>query len=174
MKTTQTNTKGLRRRTLFLTVLGGLLLVSGAALPNDANAEIRVRARIVTPNLSVRVGTPAPRHPGRYHHDGPVKLDWRYDRHHNPRPLPFDARVRARRGARVYRAELTLRDQRIANYLMRRTSWSKFELLELRRDGNGWFEVGRILNIRPALVHYALAESTRRGGRPTVFHCGTR
>jgi hypothetical protein len=150
--------KGTHQSLLILTILGSAALATGAATPTDASAGIRFRARINTPNLSVGVGNAPHRSYGR------VDYDWRYNRRHNPRPIARP-HLRVRRSDRDHRYNLSREDRRIARRLAKWTGYSKHELLNLRSDGYRWFEVGRLLDIRPGTVRAAVNGTGRGHGR---------
>jgi hypothetical protein len=136
----------------ILTGLMALALLITMAPVNKADAGIVVRGSVSTPHISVRVNT------------GPTPVY----RNNHLRPLP------AQRCAVVI---IDKQDRRIARRLASYTGHTKRELLQMRRNGYTWQEIGSWLNLRPQVVRAAYrAESWERflhGGRPVrVVRCG--
>jgi hypothetical protein len=114
-----------------MTILGVtvLALLVGPAVVQDAGAGVRVKATIVTPTVRVHVGnTPA----------------WYYL-----------GQVKARHHVRVQHT-ITQQDRTIATRLARYTGVPSRDLLQLRRQGFQWIEIGRRLNLRPPVVRAAM------------------
>jgi hypothetical protein len=115
--------KTIKKNLIYLPALA-LLLVIGAA--DQAQARIRVKATVRTPHGVVRVD------------NGPYRPAYEYRR-----ALP----VRYHQEFRV-----TKRDRKIAKRLARYTGVPKRELIQLKRQGYSWREIGRWLGISPQAV----------------------
>jgi hypothetical protein len=127
----------------------GLILLILSALAVEASAGLRVAARVRTPHLDIRIGN-APGPALAIVRDGCLRPPLRPV--HRIDPL----------------------DRRIAKRLARYTGVPKGELLQLRRAGYRWIEIGRYLGLsRRAVWAAADARSWQRflgraggGGRP--------
>jgi hypothetical protein len=104
-----------------------LLILLGLVIPSRADAGIRVGVRLATPHVSIVL------------HSG--------DGHQGPRICQLPVR-------RV--VVLDRADRRIAGELARRTRYSRAALLDLRRAGYDWGEIGRILDLPPWMVREAV------------------
>ena len=111
-----------------------LLLFVGAA--DEAQARIRVKGTLRTPHGSIQVDN------GAYHHTRGYR-----------RALP----VRYQEQHRV-----TKRDRKIAGRLGRYTGASKRELIQLRKQGYSWREIGRWLGVPRRVVRAAKSQASWR------------
>ncbi|MBU8869945.1 MAG: hypothetical protein KOO60_03610 [Gemmatimonadales bacterium] len=121
-------------RRLILPALA-VLTLSFLAIPSSSQAGIRFGVKVKTPTISAV-----------FHSDGPgpglhVKVHPRY---------------------RDY--QITKVDRKIAMKLAKRTPYSRHELLQLRRVGYSWNEIGRLLRLSPKMMRKAL--------RPYQSHIG--
>lgn len=98
-------------------------LVVFAARTESAQADVRIRARIETPNLSVEVG----------HQDRHLPPPVRVVRHVEPRYEP----------SCDYREPISTYDRRVAANLARMSGISRHVLLSERADGWSWKEIAR-------------------------------
>jgi hypothetical protein len=127
MKTTRMNIAALTALTLLL----------GFGLVDEAEAKIRVKATLRTPNVGVVFDN--------------GRSDCRIGR---PLPLPD----------RHYRnVRISKRDKRIAKRLAYYTGVSKRELIQAKRMGYSWNEIGRWLDVPRRVVK--AAKSARRWER---------
>lgn len=116
-------------QTILMGLSGLALLLVAPGNVQNADAGIRVKASVHTPNVHVRIGNTSSKHYRSY------KRGYR--------PVRHDYRV-------------TKRDQRIARRLARYTGVPARKLIRLRRDGYRWFEIGRHLEIRGRVVQAAM------------------
>lgn len=124
-------------------VMGLATLVIDGGQMGTAEAGIRVRARVQTPHGSV---------------------EFRNGPHHVP--------VQQKRVTRPFMYRVTKQDRQIANRLARVTGHRKGNLLELRRRGLGWRQIGLRLQIPRHVVRNAI-----HGVPPGAFRlktCGNR
>jgi len=115
-------------------VASALVVVAaiGLGLPTRADARIRVSVHVTTPDLQVRVNTPAP-------FRDPVLV----------RPL-----------GRPY-VVVDRHDRQIARSLARRFDCPRYVLLDLRRDGYTWTEIRAILSLPPHRLRAVLSAYDR-------------
>ena len=130
--------------------LMALALLIALAPVTQAQAKVVVRATVKTPHLSVKVSnTPVAR---------------RYV-HLTPRVTHRQVLVR-----------IDKQDRQMARRLASISGATRGEILELRRDGYTWNQIGRFLNLNPRAVRAARhAISWNRYldfGRHTVVRCG--
>ena len=116
-----------KRLSLFLLPVLALLLTIGAV--DEAQARIRVKATVITPYGRVQVDN------GAYHHTRVYR-----------QVLPV-------RHYEYYRA--TRQDQKIASRLGRYTGVPRRELIQLRKQGYSWGEIGRWLGVPRKVVRAA-------------------
>ncbi len=116
-----------KRLGLFSLPVLALLLTMGVV--DEAQARIRVRATVRTPYGMVRVDN------GAYHHTRVYR-----------QALPV-------RHYEYYR--VTKRDKKIANRLGRYTGVPRRELIQLRKQGYNWGEIGRWLDVPRKVVRAA-------------------
>ena len=107
-----------------------LVLIAGAAVVDEALADVKVRATLTTPHVRLHV-TNAPA--GAYRH---VVRGYR----------PYHYRVRY---------DVSRRDRLMATRLARYTGISRRELLDLKRYGYSWREIGRWYEIPRQIVRAA-------------------
>lgn len=135
MRTSRTRGNG--RKSLVTVVAATLVLLSaGMILPRATQAEIRVRAGVHTPNLDLEIRT---------------------GRDYPPAPRPVPIRHRSVIVQPPVYVVITGEDKAIAKRLSAMTGYRKHLLLDLRRDGLGWYRIGAILEIPPRLVRVAMA-----------------
>jgi hypothetical protein len=121
----------MRRERMRRTILKVVTFAAVAALAAQASAEIRVEARVHTPELSIYAGNA----PSCYYGARPA------------RRLPY-------RRAAYY--EITRRDRKIAHRLAWYTGMPAKRLLRLRRRGYRWFEIGHWLYVPRPVVRAAM------------------
>jgi hypothetical protein len=129
--------------TRHLASIGILTAILGTA-PVTADAgpsTIRVDARIRTPIGTVRVTAPGPA----------VRVV-----RHGPRTLP------RRHGHVVVRAEIARHDRRVAGRLARYTGVARRDILEMRRLGYRWLEIGAWLELPRHTIRAALRADSWR------------
>jgi len=112
----------MKTRLTYLSLITAVLLVSFMGVSN-AEAKNRVRVKVRTPQISVRVKTM------------PV-VHRRTVIRRVPLPVRFHAHY-----------DITKKDRKIARRLAKYTGTSKRELVELRRQGYRWSEIGRWLDL---------------------------
>jgi len=131
-----------------------LILFLGVAGARDAEAGIRVDARIHTSGPAIRITTG---------HDIQVRPGI-----HIRRSLPRTER-------RCIHVKISKQDRKVAGRLSRYTGVPKHELLRLRRDGYRWNEIGRWLEVSRHAVRASMHARTwqhyLRHGRRT-WRCG--
>lgn len=117
-------------RTMRLSLLSllALVLVAGSGIVSDAGAVIRVEATVRTPNVRVRVSNKPVYYPTR-----------------TKRQLPTYANHR-----------ISKQDQMMARRLGRYTGVPARELIQLRRAGYRWMEIGRRLHVPRPVVRAAM------------------
>ncbi len=156
-------TKGLCRRKAILTLFGAALLLMSSGTLDPARADLRLRARVETPSLRIRIGS-GPHHSyARFAYDSQV--GHRYYRRSVRRP-----RLRLRYESHGEHYRLDRQDRRVAKRLARWTGYSRREILDLRRDGYRWFEIGRILDIRADTIRAALGPRGHRKRHLRSWH----
>lgn len=130
--------------------LMALALLIALAPVGKAQAKVVVRASVATPHLSVRVN--------------PTPVAYYY-KHLKPRPVRTRVIVR-----------IDKQDRKMARRLARVSNYSKKELLEMRRDGYSWNQIGSFLNLNPRAVRaarHAMSWERYLGERRhTVVRCG--
>jgi hypothetical protein len=125
--------KTLKMTFISLPVLA-LLLTVGAA--DEAQARIRVKGTLRTPHGIIQVDN------GAYHHTRGYR-----------QALP----------ARHYdRVRITKRDRKMAGRLGRYTGVPKREMIQLRKQGYSWREIGRWLGVPRKAVHAAKSQASWR------------
>ena len=124
-------------KTLQKILLGWMapIILTGSALVTDADAGVRVSATLRTPAVVVRVGHP------------PYALRYK----DKTRRLPV-------RQYRVY--TVTSNDWMVAGRLASVTRVAAQELIQLRRYGYTWFEIGHYLYLPPRVTRAALDHRT--------------
>jgi hypothetical protein len=120
----------MKRMRMGLPGLAAGAVLAGFFMVQDAEAGLRFRAAINTPNLVVHAGNI----PSCYHG---------YHRRGN---LPV----------RAYYYRINKHDRRIARRLARYTGVPARELMRLRRMGYHWFEIGRHLGLPRPVVRCAM------------------
>ena len=128
--------KTLKMTFISLPVLA-LLLTVGAA--DEAQARIRVKGTFRTPHGVVKVDT------GPYHHTRG------YRGYRQVLPVRHYERIR-----------VSKKDRKIARRLGRYTGAPKRELIQLRKQGYSWKEIGRWLGVPRKVVRAAKKQSTWR------------
>lgn len=111
-----------------------LLISLGAA--DQAQARIRVKATLRTPNVQVSVDNGAYNHSPRYRQALPAR---------------YHQKVR-----------ISKRDKNVAKRLARYTGTPKRELIQLRKQGYSWREIGRWLGISRKVVRAAKTQASWR------------
>ena len=131
-----------------LALLGAvaLLTIDGGQM-GDAEAGVRIRARLKTPHVTVQ------------YQNGP-----NHHRNHRRSVRPF-----------IYR--ITPRDRAIARRLAWETGHRRIVLLDLRSRGLSWRQIGRRLGISRRTIRFAVNAGydhshRHRGGRPAT--CSVR
>ena len=119
-----------RMRRNLMSIMAMALLI-GPGLVQDADAQIRFKAALHTPNVHIRVGN------GYY---GPYRRG-------RIRHLPIRRR-------RVYR--INERDRNIARRLAWYSGVQMRELIRLRSYGYNWFEIGRWIDLPRPVVNAAM------------------
>jgi hypothetical protein len=151
-------------KTLQKIILGWMapIILTGSGLATDARAGVRVNATLRTPGVEVRVGHPP------------------YQRHYKYRARRLPARP-------FHYYTVDRHDWRVAGRLASITGVSTREMIQLRRYGYTWREIGRILRLprgvtRAAMDHRSwkrfLREERlarhenrhRRGQRDVMYH----
>ena len=123
-----------RMRVSFLSLMVVALIV-GSGIVQDAEAEVRFNVTMRTPNVRVRIGnTPSV-------HYRTVRIG----------RLPIH-------GRRLYR--ISKQDPRIARRLAQYTGVPARELLQLRRYGYHWPEIGHWLRLPRPAIHAAMRRGT--------------
>jgi hypothetical protein len=120
-------------KTLQKIILGWMapIILTGTGLATDAKAGVRVNATLRTPAVEVRVG-----HPPYYRH-------YRYKARRLPvRPFHYDAVDR--------------HDWRVAGRLASVTGVSTRDMIQLRRYGYTWGEIGRTLRLPRGVTRAAM------------------
>ena len=139
----------MRQKRMILLGLIVLALLVGPGFMRPAEAQVRVSATVRTPNVRVSIGNT---HPG-YHLIG--------RRGH----LPM-------RGRRLF--TLSKQDRVIARRLARYTGVPAREIIQARRYGYNWFEIGRWLRLPRFAVRAAMNQRSWnrfiRGERRIVRH----
>jgi hypothetical protein len=128
-----------------------LALLIGPVSVKEARAGIKVRAALRTPNVRIQVSNhSADRRPG----------------------ICRTPRVEYR----LHRVTISQSDRRIAKRLARYTGVPQRELLQLRRQGYRWNEIGRWYHVpRPVVRAAREARDWQRFLRQTRYQeCGTR
>ncbi len=125
--------KTLKMTFISLPVLA-LLLTVGAA--DEAQARIRVKGTLRTPHGVVKVDT------GPFHHTRGYRPVY---------PVRHYERIR-----------VSKKDRKIARRLGRYTGAPKRELIQLRKQGYSWKEIGRWLGVPRKVVRAAKKQSTWR------------
>ncbi len=125
-------------RTMRLSLLSllALVLLAGSGIGSDADAGVRIDATYRSPNVRVRVS------------NKPSYYPVRTKRH---RPIYVDAHHRISR-----------QDRMMARRLGRYTSVPARELIQLRRLGYRWFEIGHWLYLPRPVVRAARHERSWR------------
>lgn len=131
MKTTKMNIAALTALTLLL----------GLGLAEDAEAKIRVRATVRTPNIGLVLGSG----------HGGCRVE---------RPLPLPDR-------HFRHIRISKRDRRIAKRLAWYTGVPKRELIQARRMGYSWNEIGRWLDVPRRVIR---AAKSARGWDSFIGH----
>ena len=128
-----------RRNLTILATLAAFFIAAAAA---DAAAGIRVKAKIRTPDIRVRIGDNTP--------DGLV--------------------IHHRKGfaARRHTGRIARRDIRIAKRIAWYTGVPVKRLARMRRRGFNWFEIGRSLRVPRPVVRAAMSQK----GWPTRLPSG--
>ncbi|MCK4538196.1 MAG: hypothetical protein KAV42_05300 [Candidatus Krumholzibacteria bacterium] len=121
----------MRRMRMSLMSLIVFAMIAGPMIALDAEAGVRFDATFRTDNMRVRVGN--------------IRSD--YYRIHRRRPMP----VRRHRGYEVGR-----QDRQIAYRIGRYTGIPAWELVQLRRYGYSWLEIGRWLELPRYAVRAAM------------------
>ena len=137
-------TNQLSGRRLILPALT-VLALSFLAIPGSAEARTRVSVKVKTPIISAILNY------GGYGPGLHVKLP-----------------------ARQHRLVLTKADRQIARKLARRTIYTKHELLQLRRVGYSWNQVGRLLRLPRQLMRSVLYPGGIKCGNDSRFGRGHR
>jgi len=125
--------KTLKMTFISLPVLA-LLLIVGAA--DEAQARIRVKGTLRTPHGIIQVDN------GAYHHTRGYR---------QTPPVRYYERVR-----------ISKRDRKIARRLGRYTGVPKRELIQLRKQGYSWREIGRWLGVPSRVVRAAKSHASWR------------
>ncbi len=115
-------------RRLILPALA-ILTLSMLALPSYSEAGIRIGAKLKTPNIRAVFNSDAPNQ-GLH-----ARVNPRYRDHH---------------------IQITKVDRKIARKLAKRTIYTKHELIQLRRAGYTWNQIGRLLRLPSKLMHKIL------------------
>lgn len=120
-------------RKLQKTILGFLapILVTGAGLVPDADAGVKVKATLRTPGVVVRVGHPS------------------YTQYRTHKTKRFHVR-------RYQHFNVTRQDWRVAGRLASVTGVPTRELIEYRRYGYTWREIGRAFRLPRPMMHAAM------------------
>lgn len=151
----------MKRMRMSLLSLAALALLAGPGIVQDAKAGIRINATLHTPTVRVCIGN-APS-----------------CRYRSCRGGYLPVRVH-----QYYRVDM--RDRKIAHRLARYTGVPSRKLIQLKRRGYHWFEIGRWLHVprpvvRAAMDHrswkrflreerrYARRGAYRRGRRQVVY-----
>lgn len=118
-----------------------LILIAGSAITDDARAGIKVRATLTTPQVRVHYSNAPAKHYRR------VVREHRTYRERNRHPL-------------------TRHDYRVAKRLSHYTGIPRRELIDLRRYGYTWREIGRWYDLpRPLMQAATDHRSSRRWQR---------
>jgi hypothetical protein len=120
-------------KTMRLSLLSLCALVLLVGFVANADAVIRVEATVRTPNVRVRVG------------NMPVSHDGRQTKRHLP--------VREQRYYKI-----SQQDRMIASRLAYYTGVPTRELIQLKRQGYSWFEIGRWLYVPRPVVRAAMQQ----------------
>jgi len=121
----------MKKMRMSMLSLATLALLIGSGIAQDADAEIRVEATVHTPNLRVRVSSTP------------------FDYYRNDKKRQFPARMHRQ-------FKISKRERMIARRLARYTGVPSRELIQLRRQGYRWFEIGRWLQLPRPMVRAAL------------------
>lgn len=127
MKTLVLNTSGKR----FALVLGAALTILSVDMiaPQMSQADLKVRARVRTPNVVIDVGNTG------YHHGPRARPHHRYRRWNRPvRPHV----------TRYY--VVTHHDRKVAKRLSYMTGWEKRVILRMKKEGYGWHAIANHLD----------------------------
>ena len=108
-----------------------LALLIGQATVSDADAKVRVKVTLQTPNARVRISNTSSS----------------YQRIYTNRHLPVRVNIHYR---------ISQRDRAIARRLAGYTGVPTRELIQLRRQGYRWFEIGRWLYLPRPVVRAAM------------------
>jgi len=119
-----------KMQTIILSLIALALLV-GHGIVQDANAGVRVKATLGTPNVRIRVSNTSSNHYGLY------------PRRHLP--------------IRIYKHHMiTKQDRTIARRLSRYTGVPSRALIQFRSQGYRWAEIGRWLQLPRPVVRAAM------------------
>jgi hypothetical protein len=108
-----------------------LALLIGQAIVSDADAKVRVKATLQTSNARVRISNTSSS----------------YHRIYKKRHLPVRVNIHH---------QINQRDREIARRLAWYTGVPRRELVQLRRQGYRWFEIGRWLYLPRPVVRAAM------------------
>jgi len=125
----------MKKMRMTLMSLATLALLIGAVIAQDADAQIRVDATLHTPNVRVRISSTPSDH---YRSSKKRQLPVRMHKH----------------------VKISKRDRKIARRLARYTGVPSRELIQLRRQGYGWFQIGRWVQLPRPMVRAAMHEQS--------------